>query len=248
VGVAAGLLMSFSAVPASETALPAAKKILLYSGSTGYRHESIEPGVAALRELAQREGFSLEASEDPNVFTADRLKSFHVIILLSTTTKPDDASSEWFVGARREALEGFLRAGKGIVGIHAAADSHYHWPWYAQMIGGLFERHPKGTPRGELTVVDPTHPSTRLLPKTISHVDEWYYYKDFDPRVRVLLTVDPTSIGEKDTNPNPISWVHEFAGGRVFYTGLGHTPEAFREEFVQKHIAGGLHWAAGESK
>jgi len=235
-----------SATPAA--AAVGAKRVLLYSGSTGYRHESIEPGVAALKALATREGFSVDASEDPNIFNADQLKKYAVIVFLSTTTKPADTSTEWLVGERREALQSFVHAGKGVVAIHAAADSHYHWPWFVQMIGGCFERHPRGTPTGVLTVIDAAHPSTRTLPKTITHVDEWYYFKDFDPRVRVLVTVDPGSIGETDANPNPMSWAHEFEGGRVFYTGLGHTVETFREAFFQAHIAGALHWAAGDVK
>jgi uncharacterized protein len=221
------------------------KRLLLYSGTTGYRHASIEPGIEALKALATREGFAVDATEDPNVFTADKLKSYSVILFLSTTTNPKDPASEWFVGERREALQGFVRAGKGIVGIHAAADSHYHWPWFIQLMGGAFERHPKGTPAGVLTVQDTKHLSTRGLAKTIPHTDEWYYYKDYNPRMQLLITVDPASIGEADANPNPISWAHEFEGGRVFYTGLGHTPETYREEFFLKHVAGGLRWAAG---
>jgi uncharacterized protein len=231
-------------------ALPASaadsKRVLIYSGSTGFRHESIEPGVAAIKVLATREGFAADTSEDPNVFTAERLKPYSVIVFVSSTTNPKDPASEWFVGERREALQGFVHAGKGIVGIHAAADSHFNWPWYTKMIGGVFERHPQGTPAGELTVVDGTHPSTRGLPQTIPHIDEWYYYKDFNPRVQLLMTFDPASIGETDANPNPISWAHEFEGGRVFYTGLGHTKEAYRTSFFLKHIAGALHWAAGD--
>jgi type 1 glutamine amidotransferase len=237
------IVLAGTLAPQMASAAPV-KRILIYSGSTGYRHASIEPGVAALKELATREKFSVDASEDPNIFTAEQLKPYAVIVFVSSTTKHDDPSSEWFVGERREALQGFVHAGKGIIAIHAATDSHFFWPWYVQMLGGVFERHPHGTPTGELTVVDARHPSTRQLPKKITHVDEWYYYKDFNPLVHVLLTVDPASIGESDVNPNPISWAHEFENGRVFCTALGHTPETYREDFFQKHIAGALHWAA----
>jgi type 1 glutamine amidotransferase len=224
------------------------KNVLVYSGSTGYRHQSIPTGIEALKAVAAREGFAVDTSEDPNVFASERLKQYAVIVFLSSTTEPKNAATEWLTGKRRGALQEFVRAGKGIVAIHAAADSHYHWPWYVQMIGGSFERHPRGTPAGVLTVTDPAHPATRQLSETIPHTDEWYYYKDFDPRVRVLLTVDPASIGESDVNPNPIAWAHEFDGGRVFYTGLGHTAETYNAEFFQKHIAGALRWAAGDAQ
>ena len=241
-------LLLIVALTAQTADAASPKRVLIYSGSTGFRHASIEPGVAALKSLATKEGFSVDTSEDPNIFTAEKLKNYSVILFVSSTTKPDDPSSEWFVGERRDALQGFLHAGKGIVAVHAATDSHFNWPWFVKMLGGVFEHHPRGTPSGVLTVVDSKHPSTRALPKTITHVDEWYYYKDFDPTVRVLLTLDPASIGESDVNPNPISWAHEFENGRVFCTALGHTVETYREEFFLKHIAGALHWAAGDSR
>jgi type 1 glutamine amidotransferase len=116
------------------------------------------------------------------------------------------------------------------------------------MIGGYFERHPKGTPKGVVTVVDAKHPATARLPHTLERSDEWYYYKDFDPTVRVLVTIDPKSIGEKgeaDVNPNPLVWCHEFGGGRVFYSGLGHTNESWSEPYMIDLLTGALAYAAG---
>jgi hypothetical protein len=245
-----GLLVTLTLVSGSSCSSGAdatgAKWVLLYTGTTGFRHESIESGAALISSLAASEGFAVDVSEDPNIFSAGVLEKYAVIVFLSSTTQVADPATEWLVGERRDALQNFVHAGKGIVGIHAAADSHYHWPWYVRMIGGSFERHPDGTPPGSMTVVDAEHPSTRTLPQTINHVDEWYYIKDFDPTVRVLLTVDPASIGEADVNPNPISWAHEFEGGRVFYTALGHTTETFSTAFFQQHLAGALHWAAAD--
>jgi uncharacterized protein len=233
-------------------AMPAAAKdkgkVLIYSGSTGFRHDSIPAGVAAMKEIATKLGYTFDASEDPEVFTAEKLEAYKVIVFVSTTTDPKKPESEWFVGARRDALVGFLKDGKGVVGIHAAGDSHYHWPWYGQMIGGYFERHPKGTPKGTQTVVDSKHPATAKLPRTITRNDEWYYYKDFNPLMHVLITVDPATIGngEADVNPNPVVWYHQFGGGRVFYSGLGHTSESYGEKYIIDLLTGGLKYAAGK--
>jgi type 1 glutamine amidotransferase len=117
------------------------------------------------------------------------------------------------------------------------------------MIGGYFERHPKGTPKAVQTVVDARHPATAKLPKTIERNDEWYYYKDFDPTVRLLITVDPATIGESgeaDVNPNPLVWCHDFGGGRVFYSGLGHTSESYSEPYMVSLLTGGLAYAVGK--
>jgi type 1 glutamine amidotransferase len=245
-----GLVTLALTLGASITTAQAADKgrILIYSGSTGYRHESIPAGVEAMKAIAGKLGLTFDTSEDPSVFTADKLKAYKAIVFVSSTTDPKKPESEWFVGERRDALVGFLKDGKGVVGIHAAADSHYHWNWYGQLMGGYFERHPKGTPSGTLTVVDRKHPATAKLPVTITRNDEWYYYKDFDPGVRVLITIDPRSIGdgEADANPNPLVWSKEFGGGRVFYSGIGHTAESYREPYMVTLLTGGLRYVLGK--
>ena len=229
----------------------AAKKearVLIYSGSTGYRHESIPAGVEAMKAVATRLGYTFDATEDPEFFTAEKLAAYKAIVFVSTTTDPKKPESEWFQGAKRDALVGFMKAGKGVMGLHAAADSHYHWKWYGQLMGGYFERHPKGTPTATLTVTDVKHPATAKLPKTITRSDEWYYYKDFNPLMHVLITVDPATIGngEADANPNPLVWYHEFGGGRVFYNGLGHTAESYSEPYMVTLLSGGLKYAVGK--
>jgi type 1 glutamine amidotransferase len=233
------------ALPASA-ADPA--RVLIYSGSTGFRHDSIPAGVEAVKAIATKLGYQFDASEDPEVFTAEKLATYKAIVFVSTTTNPKKPESEWFTGARRDALVGFMKDGKGVVGLHASADSHYHWPWYGQLMGAYFERHPKGTPKATQTVVNSKHLATAKLPKTVTRNDEWYYYKDFNPLMHVLITVDPKSIGdgEADVNPNPLVWYQEFGGGRVFYNGLGHTIESYQEPYIIDLISGGLKYAVGK--
>jgi type 1 glutamine amidotransferase len=234
------VLMLFIAAPAA--AQPGRRAILIYSGTTGYRHESIPAGIEAVTAIAKKRGLAVVASEDPAVFSTDRLRQFRAIVLLSCTTDPKDPQSEWLVGDRRAALQQFVRRGGGIVAIHAAADSHYHWPWYGRLIGGHFTRHPAGTPTGTVTVIDRAHPAVRGLASTIRRTDEWYYFDDYDPTSRLLVTLDPASIGEKDVNPNPMSWAREVDGARVFYTAMGHTRESYSDPWFLRHVADGLDW------
>ena len=216
--------------------------ILIFSHTTGYRHASIEAGTAALAEIAAAEGYRADASEDPAIFSAEGLAPYSAILLLSATTAPDDPESEWLTGARRDAFQDFVRSGGGIVAIHAAADSHYHWPWYRQMIGGAFARHPPGTPEGRIVAAAPDDPVMQGLPAEIVRRDEWYYFKDFREDTVLLTAFDPVSIGEPGPGQRPLSWRHEFEGARIFYTGMGHTEESFSEAYVRDHIAAGLRW------
>jgi type 1 glutamine amidotransferase len=225
------LAMLVSAPAAGQTSRRA---ILIYSGTTGYRHESIPAGIQAITGLARARGLRVVASEDAAVFSNDSLRRFRAIVLLSCTTDPKNPASEWLVGDRRTALQQFVRRGGGILAIHAAADSHYHWPWFGHLIGGHFARHPQGTPTG----------TTRTLAtgQTQRRTDEWYYFDDYDPTSRLLVTLDPASIGEADVNPNPISWTRSVDGGRVFYTAMGHTKESYAEPWFLRHLGAGLDW------
>ena len=223
------------------SAAPEPARVLVFSHTTGFRHDSIAPAIAALREIGRAEGYAIEASEDPARFDESLLR-YDALVLLSATTDPKRPESEWLTGARCDAFQRFVRSGRGVVAIHAAADSHYHWPWYARMIGGRFARHPPGTPTATLTRHDANHPATAALPARFRRTDEWYVYDRFDPRVRLLLSFDAASIAD-GRGDRPVAWAHEFEGGRVFYTGLGHTVESWRDPLTRAHVAGGLRWA-----
>jgi hypothetical protein len=233
------LLAIFLAAPV--TAQPRGA-ILIYSGTTGYRHESIPAGIEAVTALAKRRGLQVVASEDPAVFSNASLKRFRAIVLLSCTTDPKNPESEWLVGDRRAALQQFVHRGGGILGIHAAADSHYYWPWYGKMIGGHFARHPQGTPTGTVRVAAPGNPLVAGLAATKQRTDEWYYFDDYDPTSKLLVTLDPTSIGEADVNPNPMAWAREVEGGRVFYTAMGHTRESYSDPYFLRLVGNGMDW------
>jgi type 1 glutamine amidotransferase len=93
-----------------------------------------------------------------------------------------------------------------------------------------------------VTVVAPADAAVRGLPRSMSRADEWYYFEDYDPVSKVLVTLDPASVGEKDINPNPVAWTRQINEGRVFYTAMGHTRESYSEPFFLQHVANGLDW------
>lgn len=236
---AAALALCGLLAASCATVAPTPNAVLIFSHTTGYRHDSIAVARPVLADMVARTGATPVLSEDPAAF--DHPERYRAIILLSATTKPDDASSEWLVGARRDALQSFVRRGGGIVAIHAAADSHYHWPWYARMIGGQFVRHPEGTPTGRLTITR-SGPLTRMFKPPVTRTDEWYQVRGDRPADSILMTLDPASIGEAG-GPWPMSWAREFEGGRVFTTVQGHRPENYSEPDFLAHLDAGLRWA-----
>ena len=89
-------------------------------------------------------------------------------------------------------FERYIQAGGGYVGIHAAADTEYDWAWYGELVGGYFNGHPNNpnVRSAELELLDSTHISTKMLPKHWMRTDEWYNYKNLNPKVHPLLRID----------------------------------------------------------
>jgi cytochrome c len=219
-------------------------KILVFSKTAGWRHDSIPAGIAALQKLAAEHKFTVVASEDSELFTDVELSQFNAIVFLNTTANILDENQEL-------AMERYIQAGGGFVGIHAAADTEWDgdWFWYRKLVGAVFKNHPNEPSNVQMATVnitDKNHLATEKMPDSFSMADEWYNYRDMYQFINVIAKVDEsTYIGGEHNHDHPISWYHEFDGGRAFYTGMGHSNEVFANpEFIQ-HLLGGLTYAVG---
>ncbi len=212
--------------------------VMVFTKTAGYRHQSIEKGVQTLRELGRKNGFVALQTESSEDFTSQNLANYKLVVFLSTTL---DVLNDH----QQRAFENYIKNGGAFLGIHAASDTEYDWPWYGKLVGGYFDNHPNNpnVRRAKITVVDKSHPSTSHLPDVWSRDDEWYNFKDLNPNVTVLMNLDETSY-EGGTNGanHPIAWYHEYDGGRAFYTGGGHTDESYDEPNFKQHLLGAIEW------
>jgi len=217
-------------------------RVLVFSHTTGFRHDAIPEGVAAVRTLGLAHGFEVEATEDPTVFTDDYLAGFDAVVFMNTNGTLFDAP-------QRAAFERYIQAGGGFAGVHSAAATEYDWAWYGGLVGAWFDTHP--TPQeATVQVLDRVHPATRRLPAEWTRFDEWYNYR-LNPRgaVHILMALDErTYEGGTMGFDHPIAWAQVYEGGRAWYTGLGHTKEAFAEPLFLHHLLGGIEWAAGAAE
>ncbi|MFE0520621.1 ThuA domain-containing protein [Streptomyces sp. NPDC058954] len=210
-----------------------APRLLVYTRTTDYRHDSIPAAVAAVRAL---DGVDVDHSEDPAVFESP-LHGYAAVVFLST-------SGEVLTPAGRERLAAYVEGGGGFAGVHAAACTEYDWPYYGELLGARFERHPAHQP-GRAVVEDRAHPATRHLPAVWDFTDEWYDFRT-NPRdrVRVLVSADESSYeGGGMGSDHPLVWCREQGAGRVFYTALGHAAEAYELPEFREHLRGGIGWA-----
>jgi len=220
---------------------------LLFTKTDGYHHESINDGVTAVKQLADRNFFTVEWHENAEVFNDKKLSEFDLIIFLSTTGNilTDDQKS---------AFTKFIQSGKGFVGIHSASDTEYEWDWYTKMVGRTFHIHPV-IQTAVLDVQDYNFPGMERMPKSFYWTDEWYEFtEERIDGINYILTVDEKTfdpnvqwgekIGKGMGDFHPISWYHKYDGGRAFYTALGHVPATFSDKLFMEHIFGGIYWAA----
>lgn len=215
--------------------------VLVFSKTDGFRHASIEPGKIAFQKMATEKGFGVEFSEDATQFNAANLKRFNAVVFLNTT-------GDILNDGQQAEFERYIQAGGGYFGIHAATDCEYAWPWYGRLAGAFFLDHPNpnNVQKGKFYVVQKDHWATKGMPDTFERTDEFYSFKTIDPSINVLVKIDEKSYqGGKNGDNHPMSWYHDFDGGRSFYTAMGHTDETFSEPLFLNHVWAGLHYVMG---
>jgi type 1 glutamine amidotransferase len=222
---------------AREAAGPTMQRVLFYTHSTAFRHESIGPAVTALKDLLTPMGIPSDTTADPAMLTAANLVRYSGIVLINTNGKPFGDPGT----AQIEALVAFVRGGGGLAGFHAASSTEYGATGpYAGLIGGDTMAMPGGfrdascTPQGN-------HPSVAGLPTPFPVMNEEFYtFNNFNAANQVVLRCDPATGTEKI----PISWYREEGAGRVFFSGLGHwrTMWLTGTPFLMKHALPAILW------
>ena len=236
-------------------------RALVFSKTAGFRHkDSIPLGNALLAQQFKAQGLEADITEDAAIFTAENLAKYRVVAFMSTTgdvmgdvlakdaSKEAKAANEKVAAARRAAFQAWMENGGAFVGVHAASDAgpaEKYWPWFADMVGGLFNGHPAQ----QVAILRPIvkdHPANTHLGAEWKRKDEWYAFRNLAKDNVVLLEIDEKSYapqkGKEMGDHHPMTWCKEVGKGRMFYTALGHTKESFSEPDFVKHLDGGVKW------
>ena len=209
--------------------------VLVITETKGFVHRSaIKAGKELIATIGKKNNFNVYHSADSNVINKDNLSNINTIIFLNTT-------SDILNITEQKIMEEFISKGKGFVGIHSAADTEYKWSWYGELVGAYFKSHPPGTSFATINTINTSHISTKHLESTWEIRDEWYNYYNINPNITVLLNLDETTyFGGKHGKNHPITWFHEYKGGKSFYTGLGHLAKTYSDERFVKLLTGGI--------
>ena len=232
------------------------KHVLVISQTKGFEHNSISPAMAAIYNMGKESGlWDTMLRTDTELLTKKELKNnaknlnyFDVVIFASTTGELDMDASQ------KQDLISFVKEdGKGFVGIHAALDTNYNWPEYGEMIGGWFDQHPWFTFNAPIINEAPDFPAVRHFPKAFVKYDEIYQPKSWSrSNVNVLLSLDASKLNYAN-NPRihrtdhdfAVAWSKLYGKGRVFYSTLGHTEEAWDDPDIRKMYFEAIKWTLG---
>ncbi|MDA0180604.1 PKD domain-containing protein [Solirubrobacter phytolaccae] len=160
VGLAVALVLLGALAPAAASAQTESAKVLIYSGTTGYRHagtsEAIQPAVVELIQAKlQAAGIASDYRTcnghgtgtgtipgcrnttvgNPAIFTGANLAQYDAIFFwqASSLNRGDTTSPQLFNTAEQTAIEAFARAGGGIAAMHASVTmgaGAVTWPWW----------------------------------------------------------------------------------------------------------------------
>lgn len=221
------------------------RRVLVYTkNGKGYVHENIPSTIEAFKELGKTQGFTVDATDDPSVMTDENLQKYDALIFSNTNNEIFDKD------AQKLAFQRYIQAGGGFVGIHSACGSERQWPWFSQMLGGKFHRHPPLQPFN-IQIIDQFHPSTIHLPEVWKWEDECYYMNQLNPDIQVLMAAQLNTIKDEKMAEYPaetfgklfpLSWCRETELGRIWYTALGHKKEYYSEPDFLQHMLGGILW------
>ncbi len=208
-----------------------ARTALLLGGMTEKFHQFLINGPAA-REILNQNGFQTFLSEDIEVLASPGLAHYDLVVNL-TTGRVLDAAQE-------HGLLTFLRSGRGLVGIHNAADTFKNSAAYIEALGGRFLRHP---PQLDIAVeyTDPAHPIVAGLPAFTVH-DELYLLEWHPERAHLLAETR-----SHEDRPVPIAWIRQEGAGRVFYLSLGHNRSTYDDQTFRELLGRGARWAVGDA-
>lgn len=153
------------------------------------------------------------------------------------------------------AIQAYAGSGNGLVGLRTANHAfkmHYkdpkgwqtpegraEWPEFdAQVLGGNYHNHAPNELGTDVRVLPEAaaHPVVANLPVREWHsIGSLYYTSPVAEDAAVLMT------GSIPDRTEPLTWVREYNGGRVLYSGLGH-PEDFDDPQFLRLLTNAIYW------
>jgi len=208
--------------------------VLVFTKTNGSRHDAIPTGIKCFEDLGERNGFTVDTSEDDRYFTKENLDKYGTVIFLNTY-------GAILGDAPKQAFSEYITSGGGWIGIHGTANTETGWSWFGTLLGngawsngGTMAKYPN-------IRESKTHFIVKDMPDTITFDDEYYAYKA-NPRTAVTMLYhanEPSSPGD-----HPSAWCHEVGSGRAVYMTWGHTDAIYSDSLFVKFLMNSILWTS----
>jgi type 1 glutamine amidotransferase len=249
------LAFSITATAMGQSIALKNKRVLVYTkNGKGFVHDNTTATAKCIQKLGAENGFMVDITSNPIVFTDANLKQYILLVFASTNNDVFDTD------AQRLAFRRYIEAGGGFVGIHSAVGTERNWTWFKQMLGGSFAWHPRHQ-KYQLKVIDPSHPTVAGVPLVWDRAlgDECYFLKEFYPGIKVTMVHNLATLDRRDSveirkytgsfgSLTPAEWYQTFDGGHIWVTTLGHDKEYYQQPEFVNHLLKGIEFIASQSK
>lgn len=244
------MLLALAALLCAPPARAAAAPIrtLLLSGDNNHDWKTTTPYLKQILEQSGR--FTVDVTEHPETMTPQMLAPYDLV--LSNWTNYPDRTRVWGPVAE-QALFSFVRDGKGFALFHAAAATFPDWPEFAKLAGAGWVPRIAGRPNYgsghgarhtfKIEVINKQHPITQGLQDFYANDELWHRLAAV-PGV-TTLTQAFSALDKGGTGHNePMSIVHDYGKGRVFFLVPGHDVTAMSSPAWRTLMLRGAEWAA----
>ena len=229
-------LFAYLALPAAPKADAKGEKktkVVMLSGSFEYESDK---SLAILKKHLEAALpvecviVSAKAEKDTALAGVEALATADVVLFFSRRLQIE--------GESLDAIKKYVASKKPIVGVRTASHGFQKWLEFdAEVLGGNYKGHfGKGVAAVGVIDAQKAHP---VLAGVKAFKTNGSLYKNPDVAKDVTVLLEGTMGKERE----PVAWVREANGRRVFYTSLGHQDD-FRDETFLRLVTNGVQWAA----
>ena len=227
-----GLLLALLALECGAAEKP---RIVFIAGEYEYKSkESLPPFAKELAREFAVETVMLQRPDDEKVQSIPGLEALReadlAVLFVRRMTLPESELAE---------IRKYLEAGKPLVALRTSSHAFENWKEFdKEVLGGNYQGHHGNKLKTTVKVLDDAQRDP-LLNGVKGFLSEGSLYKTTPLRMKAKTFLMGTVEGHP---PEPVAWTHEYKGGRIFYTSLGH-PNDFKEESFKRLLRNGIEWA-----
>jgi type 1 glutamine amidotransferase len=197
-----------------------------------------EPGLMrAALEAAAGAPARIDFFTDPFAMPWEKLSDYGALVMAREgRLAPRASKALWTAERNEQAVAAFVRAGGGLVGLHAGLASYAHAGPYGSTLHGTFFSHPEQHPEFRVRSIGTSHVLLEGFSE-VSFRDEMYFvHVDSAETTRLLESSSP------DYGSSTTAWAHACGAGRVFCFTPGHRTEVLEDPAYLRFLAKGIQW------